>query len=549
MNHSRWGAGQHLLRLLLLMIVGMLSACSVDRGTDATNPEKRAATREPNSREPAQYEHVPGVAKTPTVKGGTKPLDHQGETVSTDALTYTTADSAIVSWTNAVGSATDWVVLAPQGSPDSGYERWQYTGGTASGNVTFALNGLTPGSWVARLYANNDFTFQAESTPFSITTPGGGTATVTTNAVSYTTADTAQVSFANAAATQYDWVAIAPAGSPDNGYVAYQYTGATPSGTLNFPLAGFSNGNYVARLYANNDFTLQATSAVFSIGAGGGTAAVTTNQASYQASDTAIVSFSNALATQYDWIAIAPQGAPDGGYVLWQYTGATPNGSLNFALTGLSGTYVARLYANNDFTLQATSAPFTVGAAAGANVTTDQATYAPGSTATVSWTGAAAGPYDWISLTPAGSPQESYVQWQYTGGTPSGSLQFNLTGLANGDYVVRLYANNDFTLQASTTFTIGTPAAPSVTPDNTTYALGQPVIITFAGAAGNANDWVSIAAPGSPGTSYDRWAYTGGGTGGTITFNNMYPGTYVARLHFNDGTNIEATSVEFTVNP
>lgn len=90
-------------------------------------------------------------------------------TVGNDGSSYTTAQSVTVTYGGMLGSATDWISIAPQGSPASTFAAYRYTGGATSGSVSIPLAGLTPGTYVTRAYFADGYTVQAESTPFTLT--------------------------------------------------------------------------------------------------------------------------------------------------------------------------------------------------------------------------------------------------------------------------------------------------------------------------------------------------------------------------------------------
>lgn len=89
-------------------------------------------------------------------------------TVTNDNTAYTTAQSAVVTFGGMLGSATDWISIAPQGSSATTFSTYRYTGGVTSGSVTIPLAGLTPGTYVSRAYFNDGYTIQAESAAFTL---------------------------------------------------------------------------------------------------------------------------------------------------------------------------------------------------------------------------------------------------------------------------------------------------------------------------------------------------------------------------------------------
>src|SRR5204862_6022134 len=111
-------------------------------------------------------------------------------------------------------------------------------------------------------------------------------------------------------------------------------------------------------------------------GSGGssGSAAVSTNASSYTTGATVTVSYSGLPGNARDWIAIAPSGSANTTYVAWVYTNGQVSGSATFTAPA-AGTYVARAFVNDTFTLLAQSATFTT-TAAGPTVTTNQSSYA-----------------------------------------------------------------------------------------------------------------------------------------------------------------------------
>ena len=104
---------------------------------------------------------------------------------------------------------------------------------------------------------------------------------------------------------------------------------------------------------------------------------------------------------------------------------------------------------------------------------------------------------------------------------------------AAGPYVARTFSNGTYTLLAeSAPFTVSTP---TISTDQVLYGLTSTVTVTYAGLAGNATDWIALAAAGSANTTYVAWVFTNGQTSGTATFAAPVAGSYVARA-FSTGT-------------
>ena len=246
-----------------------------------------------------------------------------------------------------------------------------------------------------------------------------------------------------------------------------------------------------------------------------------------------------------DWIAIAAAGSPNNSYLSYVYTGGQTSGTATFTAPPNAGSYVARAFPNDTFTLLVQSAPFTV-TAPSVTIATDQSSYATGATVTVTYAGLPGNPKDWIGIAPAGSSNASFVAYVYTGGHTSGTaiLTAPLTG---GSYVARAFPNDTFTLLAeSAPFTVMAPIP--ISTDQSSYATGATITVTYSGLPGNPTDWIGIAPAGSPNTSFVAYVYTAGRTSGTAAFVLNTPGLYVARSFTNDTYNLVAESAVFTVS-
>src|SRR6185369_7241087 len=82
-----------------------------------------------------------------------------------------------------------------------------------------------------------------------------------------------------------------------------------------------------------------------------------------------------------------------------------------------------------------------------------------GATVTATWSGIASPTStDWIALALPGAANTSYISWRYTTGTASGNVPFTIpSSVAPGTYQLRLFANNGYTLLASSNLTVSAP--------------------------------------------------------------------------------------------
>src|SRR4030095_9691894 len=154
---------------------------------------------------------------------------------------------------------------------------------------------------------------------------------------------------------------------------------------------------------------------------------------------------------------------------------ARASGSCSYFLpaTLSAGNYELRLLANDGFTRLAATNSFivTTGTTTSPTLTVNPKTVTAGSTVTATWSGITAPtPKDWIGLYAAGAADTKFISWVYVscsavGGSAraSGSCSYLLPGtLSAGNYELRLFANDGYTLLAATNrFTVTTGTSTS----------------------------------------------------------------------------------------
>ncbi len=173
---------------------------------------------------------------------------------------------------------------------------------------------------------------------------------------------------------------------------------------------------------------------------------------------------------------------------------------------------------------------------------------------------------DWIGIFSPGAANTADLQYLYSNGAKSGTMQF--AGRAAGNYEARLFFNDSYTLQKKTSFTVasapidncpndpnktapgvcgcGVPEGsctqgPSVTTSKSTYAVNESISVNFAGLSGTSSDWIGLYKVGAANTSYLVYQYTGAGKlKGTLTFAGRSAGTYEARLFLNDSYTLKS---------
>ncbi len=170
---------------------------------------------------------------------------------------------------------------------------------------------------------------------------------------------------------------------------------------------------------------------------------------------------------------------------------------------------------------------------------------------------------DWIALAKVGSAVTSYVDWKYLSNSrtpPSTGVSFaELTFVmpaTPGSYELRFLANNGYT-QMATSPAI-TVRGPTLSVSASSVVPGAFVQVTVAEGSGNVGDWVTLAAVGSPNSSYLDWKYLSGTrtppptglTSAILTF--VMPqtlGAYEFRFFSNNSYTLFGTSPPVTVDP
>lgn len=302
--------------------------------------------------------------------------------VGTGAVTATVGDSITVSVTNGPANPTDWVALAPLGSPDGTYPVWRYLNGqmsapaTGSSSATISMPlPASPGDYEVRLFASNGFarlatgpTIHVQRAQTAITLNG------VTTAVTVGAGSVIAVTVTGGPGHRLDWVALAARGAPATSFLQWTYlsgtataasAAATTAGTVTF-VAPAQPGDYEIRLFADNGYSLVAASAALTVAA----PAVSINGVSdpgatvtVPAGATATVAVSGASGSATDWVGVYSAGAANTTFLDWVYlsgsrtppAAAATSGTVTLTLPSSPGTYEFRLLWNNGYTVLARS--------------------------------------------------------------------------------------------------------------------------------------------------------------------------------------------------
>ena len=115
---------------------------------------------------------------TPAPGGGIsaiQPLTVRGTSLTVSATTAHPGDSITATLTNSPGGSTDWLGLAPVGSPDTTFLQWIPVGAGLTNRTWTVTMPATVGLYEFRFYPNNGYTVSARSPAVSVATSIPGT--------------------------------------------------------------------------------------------------------------------------------------------------------------------------------------------------------------------------------------------------------------------------------------------------------------------------------------------------------------------------------------
>jgi Concanavalin A-like lectin/glucanases superfamily/Divergent InlB B-repeat domain len=147
----------------------------------------------------------------------------------------------------------------------------------------------------------------------------------------------------------------------------------------------------------------------------------------------------------------------------------------------------------------------------------------PGQSITVSFSGKAGQPQDFIALYVPGTSTNNYLDWRYLNGLTSapsvapasGSFTFPMPSTA-GTYELRWVKDGDpyAVLAISPVITVSVQAPPSspasISVSSTSVQPGQSITVSFSGKAGQPQDFIGLYVPGASTNNYLDWRYLNG---------------------------------------
>jgi subtilisin family serine protease len=422
-------------------------------------------------------------------------------TLTVSTTTAAAGSPVTVTLANGYGGVFDWFALGVAGGSNMAFIQWTPVGSGVTARSWTTTMPATVGTYEFRLYLNNGFTRAATSPSITVVQPVNPVPALTT---------------------------LSPAGAITGG----------PGFTMTVTGAGFVSSSVVRWNGADRATTFVSSSqlraaippsdlaspgsaqvAVFSPGPGGGLSSalsfttgvaptLTVNAITALTNATVTVTVINGVGGPYDWLVLAPAGAPATSYLQWTYIGSgVTTRTWTVPMPATAGTYEFRLLLNNGFTVAATSPAVSV--VAGPNRVPAVTSLSPSAAIIPSADLSVVGKAQVTVFTPA----------------PAG-------GLSN-----------------AVSFTIG--EQPILTVSATSVAPGATVTMTLTNGLGGASDWLALALSSAPNTSYVRWVpLAPGATTRTWTLSMpTTPGVYEFRLFPNNGYTRAATSPPVVVNP
>jgi len=182
-------------------------------------------------------------------------------------------------------------------------------------------------------------------------------------------------------------------------------------------------------------------------------------------------------------------------------------------------------------------------------INSESFTYANNEAILVNYVNVPAANNTWIGIykdgqTPGGPASQI---WQYTNGTASGTVNFT-SGLAqSGRYFAAVFENDGYSEVADRVYFYVGPI-PILSTNQSEYALGEDVIVSYTNGPNLTNDWIGIYKMGinAGDAPSAAWQYVTT-TNGTKTFSNLPKGYYYTQYFIQDSNNAIGEKVFFKV--
>ena len=250
---------------------------SLQAPTDPGSYELRAFFREDETVLRASLPFTVAGAPAPTtapVAATDQPATNARATLALDQPSYAPGAPITVTYSGMSGDRTDYVATAAAGAPNTSYLAYVYTDGARQGTATLAAP-TTPGAYELRAFFTEDETILRASMPFTVigtaaapATPGDpaadARATLTLDKPAYAPGAPITVTYSGMFGDRQDYIASAPAGSPNTSYFEYKYTEGALAGSATLT-APTTPGTYEVRAFFKEDEHILRASVTFTV--------------------------------------------------------------------------------------------------------------------------------------------------------------------------------------------------------------------------------------------------------------------------------------------
>lgn len=273
----------------------------------------------------------------------------------------------------------------------------------------------------------------------------------------------------------------------------------------------------------------------------------------FSTSESIKVTFTSAPNDPKDWIGMYKKGQNPGvGGVTstkWSYTSGN-SGSVTLGSGAATGEYYLVLLSKDGYVEISDRIQLYIGPKP--TISSNKTEYNTGDAVSVTYANGSGNTKDWIGIYKVGEngPDQTSKAYKYVTGT-SGSLSF--PSLAKGYYYASYYLNDAYFEPTDRIyFQIGT-AITSVTASATTFALKDPIEVTFADGPGIPKDYIGIFKRNADPNNGELigYVYFEGKTKGKITFpDNQLPteaGDYFLAMFTNDSYTEVSNRYNFTI--
>ena len=420
------------------------------------------------------------------------------------------------------------------------------------------------------------------SATLSVKAPPVLTINNATGPVTVTSGSTITVSVTNGPGFVSDWLMMVPAGAPAQSWGAYQYLSGSktrpPTGltTAHLQFVAPSAGSGVEfRFYKNDTFELLANSSVVTVSGSNPSpsiaslsptsAPISTLPLTVTVTGSGFVVSSIVQVNGFErpttfvsptTLTVAMQGPEMAGAGISRLVVVTPapGGGVSTAATFTTTPLSSSPPATPAITINGSSSAVSV---------------AGGSSFSIGISNGPANISDWVMIVPVGSALQTWGPYMYLSGSKTrpasglASASFNFTApTAGGNYEVRFYANDNWTLLATSAVVTVSSAQPTLRINGmsgpVTVSAGSTISVNVSSGPGHISDWVMMVPAGAAPQTWGSYMYLSGTktrpaagmTSATISF--IAPasaGNYEFRFYQNDGWTLIATSATVTVTP